>query len=339
MAGGRRARGEDYRARGAYNGRTAARSTRTLGLSRNAVTTESDTDAEKRSNECVTHSHPVPADKLGLYSVERDPHSEADIASYVEGQARGEAVQHVERIKHEMILGERYDIWDVVTDKNRWWVITNLTNLYSQRHFPSLDYTLSFHIGLMARLRNRSGRVDADEPSPFDEVFRRVDQAERKHEEGIESEDFQAVGMQLRESLISLVAALRRRVPIQASDERPQDANVIAWLDLFMSEMCAGGTNKELRQHLKNTGKETWQLVNWLVHHRGADQVVASIAIHACQTLIGHVVQLIERKQSAAIDRCPVCASRKIRTHFDISIPPDGDYYVSCGTCTWTNHP
>lgn len=49
-------------------------------------------------------------------------------------------------------MGDPYEMWDVTTDQDRWWVITNPTNLYSQQHFPSLDYTLSFHIGLMARV-------------------------------------------------------------------------------------------------------------------------------------------------------------------------------------------
>lgn len=79
--------------------------------------------------------------ELSRYSVEGDPHAETDIANYVHGQAPDETVQHVERVKREVVLGEVYDIWDVTTDKDRWWVLTNLTNLYSQRHFPSLDYT------------------------------------------------------------------------------------------------------------------------------------------------------------------------------------------------------
>ena len=115
------------------------------------------------SDECVVHTHPVPAGELSRYSVEGDEHSEADIANYVRGQARDEVVLHVERIKKEVVVGETYEIWDVTTDRGRWWVITNLTNLYSQQHFPSLDYTLSFHVGLMARLRSRSG-ADSDDP-------------------------------------------------------------------------------------------------------------------------------------------------------------------------------
>ena len=102
-------------------------------------------DREPKGDECIIHTHPVPPGELRRYCVDSDPHSEMDIARYVEGQARDENVQHVKRIKREVVLGDIYDIWDLTTDKDRWWVITNLTNLYSQKHFPSLDYTLLFH--------------------------------------------------------------------------------------------------------------------------------------------------------------------------------------------------
>ena len=92
--------------------------------------------------DCVVPAHPIPVEELGRYSIERDPHREKDIADYVEIEARGETVKHVEKVKEEVIIGEQFEVWDVTTDKDRWWVITNLTNLYSQRHFPSLDYTL-----------------------------------------------------------------------------------------------------------------------------------------------------------------------------------------------------
>lgn len=297
---------------------------------------EKATDASH--SDCVTHTHPIPAEELSRYSVDGDSHSEADIANYVHGQARDETVQHVEKIKQEVILGELYEIWDVTTDKDRWWVLTNLTNLYSQRHFPSLDYTLSFHIGLMARLRNRSARVDASDPTPFDEVFRRVNQAEKRFEMAVEVADYQAVGMQLREALISLIVAMRRRAAISSSTEQPQDANFVAWSELLLNHMCGGASSKELRQHLKNTAKETWQLVNWLTHDRGANKTAASIAIHSTQTSVGHFVQILERSRTDRTEECPVCRSRNIRSHFDITIGSDGDYYSSCGVCTWTNH-
>lgn len=288
---------------------------------------------------CIVPSHPVPAEVLAQYSVDRDPHSEQDISNYVEGQAHDEVVQHVEKVKQEVVLSATYEIWDVTTDKDRWWVITNLTNLYSQKHFPSLDYTLSFHIGLMMRLRSRPIGASSEEPTPFDEVFRRQEQAKNRHDSAVESEDYQAVGMQLRECLLSLVVALRRRVQINPDIERPQDANFVAWSALLMDELCGGNSNRELRQYLKNTAKATWQLVNSLTHDRSANKTALSIAIYACDTAVGHFVQILERERTDRTDQCPLCNSRNIRTHFDIAIEPDGDYYMTCGACDWSSHP
>ncbi len=299
--------------------------------------TTSDLPAPK--DECVVHDHPVPPSELGRYSVDRDPHSEQDIENYINGQAPDEIVQHVERIKREIVLGDVYDIWDVTTDKDRWWVITNLTNLYSQKYFPSLDYSLSFHIGLMARLRSRSGRIDPSEPTPFDEVVRRGDQAEERHDCAVEIEDFQAVGMLLREGLLSLVAALRGQVTFKAEFESPQASNFIAWSDLLINELCGGASNKELRQHLKNIGKDAWQLANWLTHTRSATRTASSIVMGTCQMVIGHYIQMLDGPRSEVVGRCPVCQSRELRSHFDISIAQDGSYYSSCGVCDWTDHP
>jgi hypothetical protein len=302
------------------------------------MSTEKEQPQSADPDECIVHTHPVPAGELSRYSVEGDQHSEADIANYVHGQAPDETVQYVEKIKQDVILGETYQTWDVITDKDRWWVITNLTNLYSQRHFPSLDYTLSFHVGLMARLRSRSSGADSNAPSPFDEVIRRMDQAEQKFGHAIEAEDYQSVGMLLREALISLVSALRRRSTIQDGTELPQDSNFLGWSDLLMNTLCGGASNKELRQHLKNIAKETWQLTNWLTHHRNASRTATSIAIHSCQTTVGHFIQILERSRTEKTERCPVCTSRNVRSHFDIGILPDGDYYLSCGACGWTDH-
>lgn len=286
-------------------------------------------------SDCVVHEHPVPARELSKYAVDNDPDSEGDIADYVHSQAHDETVQHVERVKQEIVVGDKYEIWDVVTDKDRWWVITNLTNLYSQRHFPSLDYTLSFHIGLMMRLRSKPD--NGQEPSPFDEVFRRQQQAKDRHDRAIEAEDYQAVGMHLRECLLSLIGVLQRRVTMPRGVARPQGSNFVDWCDVLMNQLCGGRSNKELRQHLKNLSKETWQLVNWLTHDRNANDTASSIAIHSSDTVVGHFVTILMRERTS--EKCPFCNSRNVRTHFDLTIEPDGAYYMTCGACDWSNHP
>ena len=79
-----------------------------------------------------------------------------EIKEYVEWQAHGEEnVLHAEKVASERIFGREHDVWDVHTDKERWWVVTGPTNLYSQTLMPSLDFTLSFHIGLMTRVAAR----------------------------------------------------------------------------------------------------------------------------------------------------------------------------------------
>jgi hypothetical protein len=191
----------------------------------------------------------------------------------------------------------------------------------------------------MMRLRSRPEGVDPDDPHPFDDVFRRMAQAHDRHDRAVEAEEYQAVGMQLRECLLSLVGAMRRRLDFPGLQERPQDSNFIAWSDALWNRMCGGERNQALRSYLKSCSEKTWQLVNWLTHDRNANDAAASIAMHACDTLVGHSAQMIMREKTDNLRKCPRCSSRNIRSHFDVTIPPDGDYYTTCGACGWSSHP
>jgi hypothetical protein len=294
----------------------------------------------KSDDECILPpDHPLPPDELGRYSPARDYYAEKDIADYVMTQAHGETVQNVERVNTEYVMAAPYEIWDVVTDKERWWVITNPTNLYSQRHFPSLDYTLSFHVGLMMRVRSQSERGAEPEATPFDEVLRRLHQASDLLDRAVEAIDFQAVGMQLRECLISLIATVRRRIEISVEEERPKDADVINWNKLLIGQLCPGSSNDDLRSYLRATTEKAWQLANWLTHHRNANKTAALIALDAVDAIVKHYVRLLSRERVDRIDQCPRCGSRKVRTFFDIAIEPDGAYFEQCGACEWDNHP
>lgn len=294
---------------------------------------------DDRSGGSTDSPFSIPAEELHKYTVGENVHSMADIVRYVESETGDEVVQHAEKVKEETVLGKKYEIWDVTTDRDRWWVITNLTNLYSRRHFHSLDFTLSYHIGSNERLMDRSNRADATDRTPFDEVFRREDQAERRHEAAVEAEEYQAVGMLLRESLISLIVAMQRRVSIPGNVEAPRAADFQAWTDVLVGQLCGGSANKELRQHLKSVAKGTWQLVNWLTHARNATRMSSSIAVHSCQTVIGHFIQILERGMPNGMEGCPVCGSRNTQRYFDPALPPDGQYYNGCSICNWTDHP
>ncbi|RAS29764.1 gamma-glutamylcyclotransferase [Paraburkholderia bryophila] len=298
------------------------------------------TNDDKQEPDCtLPPDHPLPADQLGRYSPERDYYAEKDIADYVESQARDETVQNVERIKTDYVMGRPYEMWDVTSDKDRWWVITNPTNLYSQRHFPSLDYTLSFHVGLMMRVASHSERAGEPEPTPFDEVFRRQNQATDLLARAVEAVDLQAVGMQLRECLVSLIVAVRRRIEVTVDGERPKDADVVGWNRLLTGQLCPGEKNDELRNYLRAVTEKAWPLVNWLTHHRNANKTAAIIAVDAVDGIVKHYARLLSRERTDRIDQCPHCKSRNIRTFFEIEIGPSGEYFEACGECDWDSHP
>jgi hypothetical protein len=75
---------------------------------------------------------------------------------------------------------------------------------------PSLDYTLSLHIGIGARMASAKP-VDVH---PFEQIvmadaWRRWEQAGELLNEAEEAEDFQAVGMRCRESERKITTPLR----------------------------------------------------------------------------------------------------------------------------------
>ena len=189
------------------------------------------------------------------------------------------------------------------------------------------------------RMRSRAGGPNAFDPSPFDEIFRRIEQAKLLFDRAIEAEDYQAIGMQLRECLISLTSVLQRRVDIPEKREKPQQANFVGWVGVLVDQLCRGKKDKEIRQYVKATSTKLWQLVNWLTHERNANKTASLIGINDCEMIVGHYIKLLHMGRDDRWDNCPQCSSRNIRTHFDNFLKPDGGYYETCGVCDWSSHP
>jgi hypothetical protein len=108
---------------------------------------------------------------------------------------------------------------------------------------------------------------------------------------------------------------------------------------LLVGQLCAGAENDELRSYLKTTTEKVWPLVNWLTHHRNASKTAALIAADAVDAIVKHYVRLLSRERADRTDQCPRCASRNVRTFFDIAIAPDGAYFEACAECGWDSHP
>jgi hypothetical protein len=118
-------------------------------------------------------------------------------------------------------------------------VVTQPTNLYSQTLMPSLAYTLSFHIGLMARVAARREPQGSEAEQELLLVTnRKIVQASEAFDKADEAEEFQAVAMRLREGLLALVRELVEDIEIKPAEERPKMADFPAWNELIANAVA-----------------------------------------------------------------------------------------------------
>jgi hypothetical protein len=261
------------------------------------------------------------------------PRSKKAISEYVEVQAR-EKVHHAEKVKSEHVQGTDYDCWDVHTNKDRYWVITGPTNLYSHHYFPSLDYTLSFHIGVATRILSlQRGAPSPSHKSRFTPAWRRWEQAAQSCDTAEEGEDFQAVGMKCRESLIQFVRSLAKPEMVPQGKDIPKKADVDCWSQLIANTIAPGDHNRLVRGHLKAMAKSSWQLANWLTHASGATHSDAAFVLNATHNVINAFGTAIIRQESGSPERCPECGSYAIHVEYDSDLPTP--YFSECTSCGW----
>lgn len=167
------------------------------------------------------------------------------IVDYLASQAPDEIVEHLEKIKSERVLGRWIDAWDVHTNQNRWWVITAPTNLYLQSQFPSLEIALSFHVGLMARVGERQDRTARPEQAArFAKAWRAWEQAGEALAEADEAEEFQAIGMRCRQSLLAFINEAVSLAPPSVR-ALPKAGDFVGWSDLLADTVAAGAAPSE----------------------------------------------------------------------------------------------
>jgi hypothetical protein len=235
------------------------------------------------------------------------------VRSYVENQAHEEVV-HVEKAASELVGPVRHDIWDVHCTDSRWWVITEPTNLYSQEDFKSRDVALTFHIGLSLRLSylyDRRIPVEIPAADLLPGTWRRWEQAFEAYDSGDEAENFQAVGVRLRECLVSFIGETSNDDLVPVGQEPPQGANFKAWTELLANALASGESNAHLRSYLKKLSVETWEYVNWLTHAKNAIRMDAEFGVKAVEHLLGAFTAARIRLRYPDT-RCAECGSYRI---------------------------
>jgi hypothetical protein len=237
-------------------------------------------DQKSDLEDACTIPVPVPASELNKFVSPQPEHEAHRIRSYVESEGPDEAVHHLEKVATEYLPGRRLDAWDVHTTHDRYWVITNPTNLYSQQTFPSLDYTITFHVGLTARIAAREARsAPPGERDRLLEAWRRWEQASEELDRADEAEDFQAIGMRCRECLISFIRAIADQSMVPEGQVPPKGADFKEWASLVAASIASGSSAEYVRAYLRSVSKTTWELVNWLTYAKNEARRDGEIAI------------------------------------------------------------
>jgi hypothetical protein len=293
------------------------------------------------ADECVIPG-PVPSVALARLKLKADAeHEVRHVREYMEWQARDERVVHLEKVASERVFNRKHDVWDVHTDRRRWWVITSPTNLYSQEHFPSLDYILSFHVGLMARVASGETKVAAAttaERERFLTPWRRWEQASEALDVAEEAEDFQAIGMRCRECLIELVQGAADLSMLKPGEETPKRADFIHWSEVIVRTVAHGSSAEELRGFLRASAKATWQFVNWLTHSKNATRADAQIALESTGHVLSTVGSTLVRHETGAPERCPSCSSYQVTVDSRPDIAPVAPSFSLCARCGWASN-
>jgi hypothetical protein len=235
------------------------------------------------------------------------------IRAYVEHQGHEEVV-HLEKVGSEVVGLNRHDIWDVHCSNSRWWVVTNMTNLYDQTDFKSRDVVLTFHVGLMARIMHRQSQaadIAPDSAALLPGSWRRWEQAVEAYDGVDEAETYQAVGMRLRECLVSFLSETCGDPLVPEGGTRPNDTDFRGWAELLANALAAGSSAAKLRSYLKKSAVETWDYVNWLTHYKNALRMDAEIGLKLVEHLLGVFTAARLRIGRSSL-RCEECSSYRI---------------------------
>lgn len=269
--------------------------------------------AGKATDDCSV-PEPLTPEAAAAVAVKASPIIEMnEIRAYMAAECADETVTFLERVTSEHVFGRRLDVWDVHTNKGRYWVITEPTNLYSHRLFPSLDFTLTVHVGLAARVTaRRDGPPDLERAQRLAECWRRWGQAAEAADQAEEAEAFQAAGVRCRELLLTLIRELARDWMVPEGEEPPKAADFVHWSERVAEGLAEGASADRIRGNLKAEAKATWEMVQWLTHTKNATRFDAELVLEATRATLAAFGTALLRSERAFPDPCRRCSSYRV---------------------------
>jgi hypothetical protein len=264
------------------------------------------------------------------------------VTEYMQSQAPDLAVQFAQKVYSENVLHVRHDVWDVHTDVDRWWVITEPMNLYSQDQFPNMDLALSFHVGLCLRIpRNQRQKLSDLPVEPFAEAYRYVQEATDALGQAAEVADYQSIGVRCREALLAFVNAAQTVIPWSGDDEPPKKADLKGWADHICGVALAGAAQEGRRYLFKTLLESAWKFSNWLTHAKSSRWHDAEAAIATTENALSLCTSAVILHIRGVPQQCPSCGSHRLspqRGHRE-DFPDVAWERPTCDKCGWTGKP
>lgn len=271
-------------------------------------------------------------------------HETRTIADYVEGQSNKGVVNEddwtevtlVQRVRSYHLLGNDHELFDVHTNQNdRYWVITNPTNLYLQGTFPSYDETFSFHIGIMVRMME-SDRTDTsdDRKEQMGSAWRRYEDAVDALNTAREAEDFQSIGIKCRDTLIAFGKEHQSEEWLIEVGERPKDNDFKSWAEVYARSLASG----RIRRYLKEVAHKTWDITVELQHDSNATGWDAELVLDATKNVLGAYSTAMVKLNRKDPSRCPKCDSYRFVTTGHVELQEGVEGYLSYEVCSACGH-
>lgn len=255
------------------------------------------------------------------------------ITEYAESQVGAEVnVDFLQRVTVRRVLGEFHEVWDVHTsDGARWWVITNITNLYSQEEFRSFEMALTYHVGVKIMLSERSRKElkHSEDEEMLGSAWRRFGQAVDAFNQAQEAEEYQAVGVHCREALLGTVGRFRGSAWLRVdADAVPKEGDFKGWNQVFARSLTAGRP----RRYVRALGEKTWDLAVALQHQSRATRWDAELVLDATHHYLG-TLSLMVASIDRETDMCPLCGSYRVGG--DLGWPEEAvmETWRVCGAC------
>jgi hypothetical protein len=265
------------------------------------------------------------------------------IIDYMNSQAPDLAVEFLQKVYVENVLSHQHAVWDVHTDVDRWWVITNPTNLYAQEQFPNMDLAVTFHVGLCLRIpRGQRSKLSDHSVEPLAACFRHTSEASEALASAQEVTDFQAIGVRCREALLAFTAAAQIVIPWTGDAAgKPKQADFKAWVDHICAVTLSGETHERRRHLFKTLLNEAWAFANWLTHTKASTWHDAEAAVTTVEHALGLAGSLVIRHIRGVPETCPACGSNRLSPERGIhSSVPDIEWErPTCEKCGWTGDP